>query len=154
MYKLLIEWLRVKLNLPDDSIKCESCYSLRLENSRLENQNLFLLEKLISPSRIEEVKTATEFKPIQTGTPNWHTTKTRLEREDRLKEDNRLKDKALKAAGQKDAPQENPKREEATNIAAPSNVIRTIKSIEELEKDFTVDLPTLVNDDQKVIGEK
>lgn len=153
MYKLLIEWLRFKLSLPDESIKCESCHSLRLENFYLKNQVDYLLKQLINPSRIEEVKETKEFKPIQ-GVSNWHTTKTRLEREDRLKEDQRLKEKALKAAGQKDPSPAEQKREEATNIAAPSNVIGIIKSIEELEKDFTVDLPTLVNDDQKVIGEK
>jgi hypothetical protein len=151
MYKLLIEWLRIKLNIPyEEPIRvCETCEVLKLELAQSHLINKDLLDKLINPSRIEESKPDTSnLKPILPHRSNWQTERMRLERLDAINNDKLLKEKALKAAGHPDSVKENQKREEATNIAAPSNeIIGNKKSIEELEKDFTVEFSS------KVVGE-
>lgn len=149
MYKLFIEWLRIKLDLPElnDEYVCESCEILKLENAHLHNEVNRLLDHILNP-KIEEVdKTPREFKPIQSGRKNWNLERIRLEREDAIKNDTRLKENALKAAGQKDPSAKEEKREEATNITAPSNIIGVNKTIEELENELSVELP------DKVVGE-
>lgn len=146
MYQLLIEWLRIKLNLDEPIYTCESCEILKLENAHLREDNKFILTQLFKFSRTEEVKSNESFKPILPKRQNWQIEKIRLERESLLKENNRLKDIALKAAGHTDAQVEEQKREEATNIAAPSNEV-IVKSIEDLERELFVELPSIgIND--------
>lgn len=147
MYKLFIEWLRVKLNIPDESIKCEACEVLKLENAQLHNEINRLLDYILK-SNIEEVdKTPREFKPILPRRANWQTERQRLEREDAIKENNRLKELALKAAGQPDARGKAQPEDKATTITAPSdNVLGGTKTIEQLEKEFEVELPAIENE--------
>lgn len=146
MYKLLIEWLRIKLNIPyeREEFICETCEALKLENAHLREDNKFILTQLFNSSRTEEVKSTETFKPILPKRQNWHTERTRLERESLIKENNRIRDIALKAAGHTDAQTEDQKREEATNIVAPSNdILGSKKSIEELEKELSVEFPPI-----------
>lgn len=154
MYRLMIEWLRLKLNVPDLQSKCESCDALRLENASLRNEVNRLLDYILEPKvELKESVNTSELKPILPRRSNWQSERMRLERLDVIKNNELLKEKALKAAGQPNARGVAESSETATTIKAPSNIVGTNKSIEELEKDFTVDLPILVNDDEKVVGE-
>lgn len=155
MYKLLIEWLRLKLDIPElnESYVCETCEALKLENANLRNEVNRLLDHILNPSRTEEVKVdISNLQPILSGRKNWNTERRRLEQIDAKKNDLMLKERALKAAGQKDPSTKEQTREEATTIAAPSNneTIGRAKSIEELEKDFTIEFP--INDDQRKVN--
>lgn len=150
MYKLLIEWLRYKLGLPDVSIKCETCEVLKLENANLRNEVRELLNHILNPKVESEQPRETNLKPILPNRSNWNSERMRLEREDAARNNELLKEKALKAAGQKDPPKEEQNREEATTITAPSVVLGVSKTIEELEKEFEVELPVIQD---KVVGE-
>lgn len=148
MYKLLIEWLRFKLNLPFEPVECNTCEVLKLELAQLHSQNRELLDKLINPSRIiEEVKDTTNLKPILPHRSNWQTERTRLERLDTIRNNKLIEEKALRAAGQPNARQEEQKREASQTITAPSNdILGSKKSIEELENELSVELPKAVGD--------
>jgi hypothetical protein len=142
MYKLLIEWLRVKLNLEPDLKICEGCRRLELENAHLHNEINRLLDHILNPPSNEtESNTPRVFNPILPKRGNWNTERMRLERLDMEKNNKELEKKALKAAGQKDPSNEEQKREEATNITAPSIIVGTNKTIEELENELSVELP-------------
>lgn len=149
----MIEWLRLKLNVPDLQSKCESCDALKLENASLRNEVNRLLDYILEP-KIEKIESAqtSELKPILPRRMNFQTERMRLEKLDAAKNNELLKEKALKAAGQPNARGVAEFSETATTIKASSNIVGINKSIEDLEKDFTVELPTLVNDDQKVVG--